>query len=283
MADLDIRILSLDSSEDLTFARINEFEPTDAVNITDYLLVSGYREEEGEEVTRRISIAKVVEEASRYLIPAEYMKWFIPVVSNQEIHWELHSIDEVGNVEDDTAALHPIHHIDLVEAIGEATSEKSGLITPADKVKLDNLNKATQSSDGLMPKEDKTKLDGLENYELPVASTSVLGGVKVDNSTIVINSEGVIKSNAGVPEATRVVIPMTGWNTQTHIYKAEFTVNTNNRNIIDVDPSSMDDWVNNRVYAIAEYADGIEFYCQTIPEHDIVLYVISMYVAYANS
>lgn len=45
---------------------------------------------------------------------------------------------------------------------------------------------ATTSQDGLMSKEDKTKLDSLnqtEEYELPVASNSTLGGIKTGYST----------------------------------------------------------------------------------------------------
>lgn len=43
---------------------------------------------------------------------------------------------------------------------------------------------------------DKTKLDGLENYSLPTASTTTLGGVKVDGTTVTI-SNGVISSVGG--------------------------------------------------------------------------------------
>ena len=54
---------------------------------------------------------------------------------------------------------------------------------------------ATTESAGLMSAQDKTKLNGLENYTLPTASTSVLGGVKVDGTTVTI-SEGVISAVA---------------------------------------------------------------------------------------
>lgn len=49
--------------------------------------------------------------------------------------------------------------------------------------------------------EEKTKLLGIEenanNYELPTASASTLGGVKVDGTTITIN-DGIISSSGGV-------------------------------------------------------------------------------------
>ena len=41
------------------------------------------------------------------------------------------------------------------------------------------LNVATTALKGLMSAADKTKLDGLSNYNLPVATTGVLGGIKV--------------------------------------------------------------------------------------------------------
>lgn len=62
--------------------------------------------------------------------------------------------------------------------------------------KLDALllpGKATQEQDGLMSKEDKKKLDGLENYTLPVANKTVLGGVKAkEGGAITIGADGVI-------------------------------------------------------------------------------------------
>ena len=43
-----------------------------------------------------------------------------------------------------------------------------------------------------------TALDSF-NYTLPAATTSVLGGVKVDGSTIIVNSQGVISATSTVP------------------------------------------------------------------------------------
>ena len=52
---------------------------------------------------------------------------------------------------------------------------------------------ATQSQDGLMSKEDKKKLDGLNNYTLPVANTTTLGGIKAKNGgPITIGGDGTI-------------------------------------------------------------------------------------------
>ena len=40
-------------------------------------------------------------------------------------------------------------------------------------------------------------ISGSSTYSLPTASTSILGGVKVDGSTITINGSGVISSSGG--------------------------------------------------------------------------------------
>lgn len=48
----------------------------------------------------------------------------------------------------------------------------------------------------------KTKLDGLENYTLPTATTDVLGGVKVDGTSMTIDSDGTIHSTANISDET---------------------------------------------------------------------------------
>lgn len=71
------------------------------------------------------------------------------------------------------------------------------LLSPDDKVQSVNgqigavvIGDATTSASGLMSSGDKTKLNGLNNYSLPTASASVLGGVKVGNNLTITN--GVI-------------------------------------------------------------------------------------------
>lgn len=287
MADIDVRVLSVDNSEDLTFAKISEFDSTEIVNLTDYLLVSGYRDEEEEEVTRRISVSKIIEEASQYITTSEYMKWFIPVIRNQTIHWELHSIDEVGTVEGDTSALYPIEPIDLVAAIGEATQSSSGLMSATDKIRIDQLAPVTTETNGIMLAEDKVKLNGIEaganNYVLPNASTNTLGGVKVDGTTIVINQDGVIRSTGGTPTAYDITLGVSSWDVSTGMLHVNIVLDTTNRNVVDVDPSSLDEWVDCRVHAVSEDPSGITFACQTLPLHTLYATVISMPVARPSS
>jgi|GEM_PF-1410568 len=67
---------------------------------------------------------------------------------------------------------------------------------------------ATTSSIGLMTAADKTKLDGLSDYTLPVASSSTLGGVKV-GSNLSITSDGTL-SVSGLGTGTVTKVSVTG-------------------------------------------------------------------------
>lgn len=61
--------------------------------------------------------------------------------------------------------------------------------------------KATQASDGLMSAADKAKLDGIADranrYVLPVATPYALGGVKPDGSTVTVSEDGTLTAKAG--------------------------------------------------------------------------------------
>lgn len=54
-------------------------------------------------------------------------------------------------------------------------------------------SEASTSKSGFMSASDKSKLDGLQNYSLPTASASVLGGVKV-GTNLSIDSNGVLSA-----------------------------------------------------------------------------------------
>ena len=94
----------------------------------------------------------------------------------------------------------------------------------------------------------KTKLDGIatsaNNYSLPTSSTSTLGGVKVDGSTITINGSGVISSSGSSSAWTtsgsdiyrssgRVGIGTTSPSTALHIYTIDGSENTGSRHQIN--------------------------------------------------
>lgn len=55
---------------------------------------------------------------------------------------------------------------------------------------------ATAEGSGLMSAADKRKLDGLDTYALPAATIATLGGVRPDGSTITVNEDGVITAHA---------------------------------------------------------------------------------------
>lgn len=62
-----------------------------------------------------------------------------------------------------------------VDATGKITESKNLSTLMQEKIPAEASSKAS----GLMSSADKVKLDGLRNYELPAASSEVLGGIKV--------------------------------------------------------------------------------------------------------
>lgn len=281
MAELDIRVLTADTSQPLTFAKISEFDAIDTVSATDYVLLSGYRN--GEEITQRVSVYDIATYFNQEIVTHE-VRWFIPVLNTNTstIHWEMHRVSETGEVENDPNAPNKVMPINLVDAIGDVTDTKSGLLPPAYKAKLDSLDPVTHEKDGFMTKEDKIKLDTVDTnanyYVLPTASTNTLGGVKVDGTTITIEN-GVIKANAGAPTAKHCTISISDWS-PSHTAKVNLNLDTTKRNMIDVIPSSMDQWVDCKVRAISEDSTGITFACDNYPSSNLEFYVISMMVIY---
>lgn len=68
-------------------------------------------------------------------------------------------------------------------------------------VNLGSINNATDSSDGLMSNNDKAKLDGIaanaNNYTLPVASATALGGIKL-GSGLSASADGTVGVSSDV-------------------------------------------------------------------------------------
>ena len=60
-----------------------------------------------------------------------------------------------------------------------------------------DLMKATTEFDGVMSAADKQKLDGLSNYTLPIASSTALGGIKL-GSGLSATSDGTVNVSADV-------------------------------------------------------------------------------------
>lgn len=60
-----------------------------------------------------------------------------------------------------------------------------------------NSNLVLSHNSAVFNKSDGTSVDLLAGYQLPTASTTDLGGVKVDGTTITIDSNGVISSSGG--------------------------------------------------------------------------------------
>ena len=83
-----------------------------------------------------------------------------------------------------------------VELIGNTLVVTTGAGSKREySIKSATYNRATTAVDGLMSSEDKIKLNnistGANKYELPIATSSVLGGVKIGNG-ITVNDNGVI-------------------------------------------------------------------------------------------
>ena len=112
--------------------------------------------------------------------------------------------EKLGTITAEIDLSNCVQHTDVV------TDTTNGLMLASDKTKLDGIEEraqvnkiesvsvngtpleitnkgvdipnATTEKDGTMSKADKAKLDSLENYTLPVATTTTLGGVKVPES-----------------------------------------------------------------------------------------------------
>ena len=79
----------------------------------------------------------------------------------------------------------------------DATTSTSGLMSATDKTKLNGITNIGSGS--IITTSERTKLSGIDtnanNYSLPVATTSTLGGIKIGSGLNIIN--GVLSSNGG--------------------------------------------------------------------------------------
>lgn len=84
---------------------------------------------------------------------------------------------------------------------------------------------------------------------------------------------GVVELPA-VTQSGTLTLTVNGWssNEQTVTYAHD----TSKRNVIDVDPASIEEWASCGVLAISETATGITFKCSTVPENALSFKITSM-------
>ena len=102
------------------------------------------------------------------------------------------------------------------------------------------------------------------SYELPTASASTLGGVKV-GSGLSIDSSGVLSSSGGVSYTTQAVsISASAWSGTTATVSASAVTATSDV-IIAPAPASIAAWAAAGVYCSAQGAGTLTFTCSTAP------------------
>lgn len=126
-------------------------------------------------------------------------------------------------------------------------------------------------------------------YNISPAGTVVQQGTKMSaenfnklESGVYENSKEIenLKEKAAVPMITvseQFTLTADSWtdNSQT----VNVSVNTENRNIIDPVPESLEEWCRCGVYASVESADGVTFVCSEVPETDLNFQITSMVVS----
>ena len=113
-------------------------------------------------------------------------------------------------------------------------------------------------------------------YELPVASNTVLGGIKVDGSTITVDESGVVSSHNGIKVSPTLTLTANGWvgNVQT----VEIALDVTNRIVVDETFGEQPTWRECGVYPSSVTETGITFICTTTPTSDLTFKVTSFTV-----
>lgn len=113
-------------------------------------------------------------------------------------------------------------------------------------------------------------------YELPVASNTVLGGIKVDGSTITVDESGVVSSHNGIKVSPTLTLTANGWvgNVQT----VEIALDVTNRIVVDETFGEQPTWRECGVYPSSISETGITFTCTTTPTSDLTFKVTSFTV-----
>lgn len=93
----------------------------------------------------------------------------------------------------------------------------------------------------------------------------------------------IIKLNVGKPRGTGLItLTAAAWDSTANTQTISVTIDTANRNEIDVDPASIEEWANCGVIATSESSTDITFKCKTIPTNDLIFRVISSEVNYVS-
>lgn len=107
----------------------------------------------------------------------------------------IQNLQKVGVVDTFVGSIDPASNVvNVVLNKNTYTIEADGSITEQTSVgETLTIPAATTSLSGVMTAEDKTKLDGLNNYVLPIASTTTLGGIKIGSVEELGNDKYIVK------------------------------------------------------------------------------------------
>ena len=133
-----------------------------------------------------------------------------------------------------------------------------------------SYSNATTSADGLMSSSDKTKLDGVatsaNNYSLPTASGSTLGGIKIgtglsiDGSGVVTASGGSSPSASLEPITTTKTTATAGQTVFTGTWKAEnISVFLNGVKLQDSEVTATDTQITISATAVGDIVEVVEY------------------------
>ena len=232
-----VNVLSMNKSDSLHFSKISEFGDMTDLTFDDMLFITSIRDDE--EVTKNVRVRDFGKFFNEFNVKAQ---WFVPVVTDSKISWKW------------SDAVSSIDPIDVAAMIPTASDTVNGLMSSTDKVKLDQMSV----------------------YELPIATTKTLGGVKPDGESVIVDENGVMSAVTGMPVCTQCTLKADKWDPDSKSQKIKMTVNTNNRNVIDYPPQYIQIVSQHHILAIKEESDGITFQCDAIPVNDITAYVTSM-------
>lgn len=167
----------------------------------------------------------------------------------------------------------------IVSKLPIASSDKAGSIKSGGDITVSTdgtvtINSVNGKTVGVNVPEDAVFTDTV--YELPVASDTVLGGVKVDGNTITVDENGVASSHNGIKVSPTLTLTADGWadNTQT----VEIALDTTNRIVVDETFGEQPTWRECGVYPSSVAETGITFTCTTTPTSDLTFKVTSFTV-----